>query len=85
LLAALAVGGGITVAATASQARASSEFTLVAHETNFVFVQAKGTSSIPSLRLALGDRILVRSDLTENGAAVGYAMEDTPRRSTGPR
>ncbi len=76
LLAALAVGGGITVAVTASQAGASSEFTLVAHETNFVFVQAKGTSLIPSLPLALGDRILVRSDLTENGVAVGYAMEE---------
>jgi hypothetical protein len=76
LLAALAVGGGITVAVTASQAGASSEFTLVAHETNFVFLQAKGTSLIPSLPLALGDRILVRSDLTENGVAVGYAMEE---------
>jgi hypothetical protein len=76
LLAALIVGGGITVAVTASQAGASSEFTLVAHETNFVFVQAKGTSPIPSLPLALGDRILVRSDLTENGVPVGYAMEE---------
>ena len=76
LMLTLVIGGGIAVIATASQVGASSEFTLVAHETNVVFVQAKGTSLIPSLPLALGDRLLIRSDLTENGVAVGYAMEE---------
>src|SRR5579864_1035246 len=76
LMLTLVVGGGIAVIVSASQAGASSEFTLVAHETNVVFVTAKGTSVIPSLPLALGDRILVRSDLTENGVAVGYAVEE---------
>jgi hypothetical protein len=72
---ALVVGGGITVAATASQAGASTEFTVVSHLTNFEFAQAKGTSLVPSLPFVVGDRFMFRTDLIENGSNVGYTNE----------
>jgi hypothetical protein len=75
LLAVLAVGGGITVAATASQAGASSEFTLVSRDTNLEFVTAAGgTSTALPTSFVPGDRFVSRSDLRENGAPVGYVI-----------
>jgi hypothetical protein len=70
---ALVVGGGIAVGMTASQAGASSEFTVVAHGTNIEFITAKGASLLPSGPLVPGDRLVLRADLLENGAAVGSA------------
>jgi hypothetical protein len=74
LLAALAVGGGIAVAVPASQAGASSEFTLGSHLTNIEFItaQAGPSASFPASPMVPGDRLLTRDDLTENGAPVGH-------------
>jgi hypothetical protein len=74
LLAALAVGGGITVALTASQAGASSEFTLGSHLTNIEFItaQAGPSTSLPASPMVPGDRLITRDDLTQNGSPVGH-------------
>ena len=74
LLAALAVGGGITVAVTASRAGASSEFTLGSHLTNLEFItaQAGPSTSIPASPMVPGDRVVTRDDLTQNGSPVGH-------------
>jgi hypothetical protein len=72
-LCAAVVGGGALVGATASQAGASSEFTVLGHTTNTEFVTATGGSLVPKGPLAPGDRILVRQDDSENGALVGYS------------
>jgi hypothetical protein len=74
LLAALAVGGGIAVGATASQAGASSEFTLGSHLTNLEFItaQAGPSTSFPTSPMVPGDRLVTRDDLTQNGSPVGH-------------
>jgi hypothetical protein len=74
LLAALVVGGGITVAVTASQAGASSEFTLGSHLTNLEFItaQAGPSTSFPTSPMVPGDRLITRDDLTQNGSPVGH-------------
>ena len=74
LLAALAVGGGIAVGATASQAGASSEFTLASHLTNveFITAQAGPSTSFPTSPMVPGDRLITRDDLTQNGSPVGH-------------
>jgi len=71
-VAALVVGSGAAVGATASQAGAASEFSLVSHTTNVEFVTAAGASLVPAGPLVPGDRLVIRSDLAENGSAVGY-------------
>ena len=70
---AILVGGGVLIAATASRAGASSEFTLVAHTTNVEFLTAGGASPVPTGQLAPGDRILLRQDVSQNGTVVGYS------------
>jgi hypothetical protein len=75
LLLALVIGGGVVVAVTATQAGASSEFTAVGHITNTAFVTAKGTSLVPSGPLVPGDRLVVRADILQNGAVVGYSED----------
>lgn len=69
---ALVVGGGVAVAATSSQAGASAEFSAVSHVTNVEFVTAAGASLVPKGPLVPGDRLAIRSDLSENGSAAGY-------------
>jgi hypothetical protein len=68
----LLVGTAVAVAATASQAGASSEFTVVSHTTNVEFITSGGASLVPSLPFVPGDRLVERADLTENGAPVGF-------------
>jgi hypothetical protein len=75
LLVALVVGGGVVVAVTATQAGASSEFTAVGHITNVEFVTAKGASLAPSGALVPGDRLVIRADILQNGAVVGYSED----------
>jgi hypothetical protein len=72
-LLALIVGGGTAVAVTTSQAGASSEFSLVSHVTNVEFATEAGAALVPSQALAPGDRLLIRSDLAENGINAGYS------------
>jgi hypothetical protein len=72
-LCAAVVAGGVLIAATASQAGASSEFTVLGHTTNTEFVTATGGSPLPKGPLSPGDRILVRQDELENGVLVGYS------------
>jgi hypothetical protein len=74
LLVAVAVGGGVAVAVTASQAGASSEFTLSSHLTNLEFItaQAGPSTAIPTSPMVPGDRLLTRDDLTQNGSPVGH-------------
>jgi hypothetical protein len=76
LLVALVVGGGIVVGVTASQAGASSEFTLDSHVTNIEFItsQVGPSTSIPSSPMVPGDRVLTRGNLTQNGSPVGYLV-----------
>jgi hypothetical protein len=74
LVSAVVVVGGIAVGVTASQAGASSEFTVVAHGTNAVFVTATGGSLVPKGPLVPGDRLILRADLLQNGAVVGGAV-----------
>ena len=71
LVATVVIGGGFAVIATASQAGASSEFTVVAHGTNAEFVTATGASIAPTGPLVPGDRLILRADLLQNGAVVG--------------
>ena len=71
LMVALVVGGGAVVGVTASQAGASSQFTVVAHGTNAEFVTATGASVAPSGPLVPGDRLVLRADLLQNGTVVG--------------
>ena len=73
LLLAFVVGTGVVVAVTATQAGASSEFTVVGHITNVAFVTAKGTSLAPPGPLVPGDRLVTRADIVRNGAVVGYS------------
>jgi hypothetical protein len=74
LVVALVVGGAVTVAVTASQAGASSEFTLGSHLTNLEFItaQAGPSTSFPASPMVPGDRLVARDDLTQNGSPVGY-------------
>jgi hypothetical protein len=74
LLAALVVGGGITLAVTASQAGASSEFTLGSHLTNveFITAQAGPSTSLPTSPMVPGDRLITRDDLAQSGSPVGH-------------
>jgi hypothetical protein len=74
LLLALVVGGGVVVAVTATQAGASSEFTLGSHLTNLEFItaQAGPSTSIPTSPMVPGDRLITRDDLTQNGSPVGH-------------
>ena len=76
LLLALVVGGGVTVAVTATQAGASSEFTLGSHLTNLEFItaQAGPSASFPTSPMVPGDRLITRDDLTQNGASVGHLV-----------
>ena len=76
LLVALVVGGGIVVGVTASQAGASSEFTLGSHLTNLEFItaQAGPSASFPTSPMVPGDRLITRDDVTQNGAAVGHLV-----------
>jgi hypothetical protein len=60
LVLALVVGSGIALGVTASQAGASSEFTVVSNTTNLEFITAKGASLLPSLPFSPGDRLLER-------------------------
>ena len=68
----LVVGGGVAVAVTLSQAGASSEFTLVARDTNLEFITAMGASVVPSGPFVPGDRLVERSELIENGTTAGF-------------
>ncbi|HEY2430532.1 MAG TPA: hypothetical protein VGI06_16450 [Acidimicrobiales bacterium] len=73
-LAAVAVGGGM-ILATAQQAGASQEFSVVAHQTNFEFVPAGGAATAnPNLTAPakIGDEIIVRESLSQGGVEVGY-------------
>ena len=74
LVVALVVGGGIAVGVTASQAGASSEFTLASHLTNveFITAQAGPSTSFPTSPMVPGDRLITRDDLTQNGSPVGH-------------
>jgi hypothetical protein len=74
LLAALIVGGGVIVVVTATQAGASSEFTLGSHLTNLEFItaQAGPSTSFPASPMVPGDRFVSRDDLTQNGSPVGH-------------
>ena len=76
LMVAIVVGGGITVAVTASQAGASSEFTLASHLTNveFITAQAGPSTSFPTSPMVPGDRLITRDDLTQNGTPVGHLV-----------
>jgi hypothetical protein len=76
LVATVVIGGGFAVIATASQAGASSEFTVVAHGTNAEFVTATGASIAPTGPLVPGDRLILRADLLQNGAVVGDTEVD---------
>jgi hypothetical protein len=72
MVVAVLVGIPVVVAVTASQAGASSEFTVVSHTTNVEFIAARGVSLVPTLPFVPGDRLVERADLTQNGAAVGF-------------
>jgi hypothetical protein len=70
----LAVAGGIIVA-TAQQAGASQEFSVIAHSTNFEVVPAGGKATAnPSQSFApsIGDEFIIREDLIQNGVTIGY-------------
>ena len=71
---ALLVAGGVIVAG-AQQAGAQQEFTLVAHQTNFVYDPVDGPATVnpgPTAVPSIGDRIIMRETLSENGAPVGF-------------
>jgi hypothetical protein len=70
---AILVAGGVLIAATASHAGASSEFTIVAHTTNVEFLTARGASPTPTGPIAPGDRLVLRQDVSKNGVLVGYS------------
>jgi hypothetical protein len=74
LVVALVVASGITLAVTATQAGASSEFTLGSHLTNLEFItaQAGPSTSFPTSPMVPGDRFVTRDDLTQNGSPVGH-------------
>ena len=72
-LSAILFAGGVGVVATASQAGASSEFTVLNHKTNVEFVTATGASLVRPGAFVPGDRIVLRDDLSENGVLVGYS------------
>ena len=72
----LVVGGGVVVAVTATQAGASSEFTLGSHLTNLEFITAQAGPSVsfPTSPMVPGDRLITRDDLTQNGTPVGHLV-----------
>jgi len=74
VLSALAAAGGVIVAG-AQQAGAQQEFTLVAHQTNAVYVPVDGPATLnptPTAPPSIGDRFIMRETLSENGAVVGF-------------
>lgn len=73
LLSAAVVAGGAGVAAFATPAGARSEFTVLVHPTNLMFVTSAGASLVRPGPLVPGDRIIRRNDISENGSLVGYS------------
>jgi len=75
VLSVLALAGGVMVVG-AQQAGAQQEFTLIAHQTNFVFAPVNGSpTSNPGPGTPppeTGDRFIVREALSQNGVVVGY-------------
>ena len=73
VVALMALGGFLVT--TAQQAGASSEFSVVSHETNFEYVPANGpATAMPSDNLvpSIGDRAILRDDLMQGNTTIGY-------------
>ena len=63
-------------AASSAQDRASERISVVAHQTDLLFVTASGSSSrFPSGPRAPGDRVLGRDDLAQHGSNIGSDYE----------
>jgi len=76
-LSALLLAGGGLIVATAQQAGAQTEFTVVATQTNFEIILANGTvTQNPTAPLQAGDRFTLRESLAQGSTVVGFDNVD---------